>query len=67
MMMKYELKKFFHKKINKIILIVMVFLASIISCLAVGSMRYRDAEGNFIPVLQRDVGLLLIEISGKVN
>ena len=38
-MMKYELKKFFHKKINKIILIVMVFLASIISCLAVGSMR----------------------------
>lgn len=46
MMMKYELKKFFHKKINKIILIVMVFLASIISCLAVGSMRYRDAEGK---------------------
>lgn len=46
MMMKYELKKFFHKKINKIILIVMVFLASIIGCLAVGSMRYRDAEGK---------------------
>lgn len=45
-MMKYELKKFFHKKINKIILIVMVFLAIVISYLAVGSMRYRDAEGK---------------------
>lgn len=44
--MKYELKKFFHKKINKIILIVMVFLAIVISYLAVGSMRYRDAEGK---------------------
>lgn len=46
MMMKYELKKFFHKKINKIILIVMVFLAIVISYLAVGSMHYRDAEGK---------------------
>ena len=27
MMMKYELKKFFHKKINKIILIAMFILA----------------------------------------
>ena len=46
MMMKYELKKFFNKKINKMILIVMVFLAVVISYLAVGSMRYRDAEGK---------------------
>lgn len=46
MMMKYELKKFFHKKINKIILIAMIFLAIAISYLAVGSMRYRDAEGE---------------------
>ena len=46
MMMKYELKKFFNKKINKMILVVMVFLAVVISYLAVGSMRYRDAEGK---------------------
>lgn len=46
MMMKYELKKFFHKKINKIIFIAMIFLAIVISYLAVGSMRYRDAEGK---------------------
>lgn len=46
MMMKYELKKLFNKKINRIILSTMIFLAIVISYLAVGSMRYRDAEGE---------------------
>ena len=46
MMMKYELKKFFHKKINKIILIAMFILAIMLSCFAVGSMRYVDTEGQ---------------------
>lgn len=45
-MIKYELKKFFHKKINRMILILMLFLAVVISYLAVGSIRYRDAGGK---------------------
>lgn len=46
MIIKYELKKFFNKRINKIILIAMFVLSIVISCFSVGSMRYRDAEGE---------------------
>lgn len=46
LILKYELKKIFRKRINLIILIVLFLLAVILSCLAIGSMRYRDSEGT---------------------
>lgn len=44
-MMKYELKKTFQKKVNLIILSVILLLAVVLSCFAISSMRYRDSEG----------------------
>lgn len=45
LMLKYELKKVLHKKVNLIILVVLFLLAVVLSFLAIGSIRYRDSEG----------------------
>ncbi len=44
-MLKYELKRVFSKKMNRMMLIAAVLLAIIFSCFAIGSMRYVDEDG----------------------
>ena len=46
--MKYELKKFFSKMTNKVILSAMILVAVIFSFLAVDSMSYTDTGGEFV-------------------
>lgn len=45
-MLRYELKKFFSKTVNRAILIVVILIAAAYSFLAAGSMRYTDANGE---------------------
>lgn len=45
-MLKCELKKFFSKKINRIVIVVIMLLAVILSCFAIGSVRYTDESGQ---------------------
>lgn len=46
MMLKYELKKVFSKRINQVIIVSTFFIAVIIALFAVGSVRYVDEEGE---------------------
>ena len=46
LMLKCELKKFFSKKINRIVIVVIMLLAVILSCFAIGSVRYTDESGQ---------------------
>ncbi len=45
-MLRYELKKFFSKTVNRAILIVVILIAAAYSFLAAGSIRYTDANGE---------------------
>lgn len=45
-MLRYEIKKFFSKTVNRAILIVMILIAAAYSFLAAGSIRYTDANGE---------------------
>ena len=45
MILKYELKKMFSKKINRILLIAALLAAVALSVFAVGSARYVDENG----------------------
>lgn len=44
--MKYEIKKFFSKRLNQIIIAIMILLAIILSFLAIGSIHYVDEYGD---------------------
>ncbi len=46
MMLKYELKKFFSKRINQIIIVIVFLIGIIGALLAIGSVRYVDVEGR---------------------
>lgn len=46
MIMKYELKKVFSKKLNRIVLIAALMAAVVLSVFAIGSVRYVDEEGT---------------------
>ena len=45
-MLKYEMIKIFSKGINRVVLAVTLFIAVILSCFAIGSLRYTDEEGE---------------------
>ena len=45
LILKYEWKKIFSRKINRVLLFAAFLLAILFSCLAAGSMRYVDEEG----------------------
>ncbi len=45
-MLRYEIKKFFSKTVNRAILIVVILIAAAYSFLAAGSIRYTDANGE---------------------
>ena len=55
MMFKYELKKIFSKRMNKVLLAAVLVMTVIYSGMAIGSMSYTDAD--MPPVLPR--GMLL--------
>lgn len=46
MMLKYELKKIFSKRINQVLLAAVLVVTVIYSGMAIGSMRYTDEEGQ---------------------
>ena len=46
MMLKYELKKIFSKRINQVLLATVLVVTIIYSGIAIGSMRYTDEEGQ---------------------
>lgn len=46
MMLKYELKKIFSKRINQAVIVGTFLIAVIIALLAVGSVRYVDENGD---------------------
>ena len=46
LMLKYELKKIFSKRINQILLAAVLVVTVIYSGLAIGSMSYTDEEGQ---------------------
>ena len=45
MILKYELKKVFSKKLNRIVLIAALLAAAALSVFAIGSVRYVDEDG----------------------
>jgi len=45
MILKYELKKVFSKKLNRIVLIIVLLAAAVLSVFAIGSVRYVDEDG----------------------
>lgn len=45
-MLKCEIKKFFSKTVNKVILTALILAAVILGFLAVGSIRYTDPDGE---------------------
>lgn len=46
LMLKYELKKVFSKRINRLVIVATMLIAIVISCFAIGSIRYVDKEGK---------------------
>lgn len=46
MMLKYELIKVFSKRINRLVIVATMLIAIVISCFAIGSIRYVDKDGN---------------------
>ena len=46
MMLKYEMKKIFTKRINQILLAAALLIGIILSCFAVGSVFYTDENGD---------------------
>ena len=46
MMFKYELKKIFSKRMNKVLLAAVLVMTVIYSGMAIGSMSYTDADGQ---------------------
>ena len=57
MMFKYELKKIFSKRMNKVLLAAVLVMTVIYSGMAIGSMSYTDADGFW----------LKMSINGKGN
>lgn len=51
-MLKYELKRFFSKTINKVILIALLLVTVILSFLAAGSITYTDKDGMHLTGIQ---------------
>ena len=45
-MLKYELIKVFSKRINCLVIVATMLIAIVISCFAIGSIRYVDKDGN---------------------
>lgn len=48
-MLRYEMKKFFSKTINKVILTVLLLVTIILGFLAAGNIFYADMEGKALP------------------
>lgn len=46
LMLKYELKKVFSKRINRLVIVATMLIAIAISCFAIGSIRYVDKNGK---------------------
>ena len=59
MMFKYELKKIFSKRMNKVLLAAVLVMTVIYSGMAIGSMSYTDADGQSHTGI--DAGRLLAE------
>ena len=59
MMFKYELKKIFSKRMNKVLLAAVLVMTVIYSGMAIGSMSYTDADGQIHTGI--DAGRLLAE------
>lgn len=59
MMLKYELKKIFSKRINHVLLATVLVVTIIYSGMAIGSMRYTDEEGQEHTGIE--AGRLLVE------
>lgn len=59
MMLKYELKKIFSKRINQVLLATVIVVTIIYSGMAIGSMRYTDEEGQEHTGIE--AGRLLVE------
>jgi len=59
MMLKYELKKIFSKRINQVLLATVLVVTIIYSGMAIGSMRYTDEEGQEHTGIE--AGRLLVE------
>lgn len=46
MMIRYELKKVFSKRINRLLILVLIIVAIVFSCFAIWSINYVDKDGN---------------------
>ena len=67
MMFKYELKKIFSKRMNKVLLAAVLVMTVIYSGMAIGSMSYTDETDRATQVLTRDGFWLKMSINGKGN
>ena len=67
MMFKYELKKIFSKRMNKVLLAAVLVMTVIYSGMAIGSMSYTDADGQSHTGIDAGRLWLKMSINGKGN